>query len=117
MPVGRLGWALLSRHRRSEGAPERVKRQWLVCNSPDLYNIPNTPCAARDCKTCGEQVWVPMLFLPLVEAGELAPLCWSCHDLTGRPVGMHRLEVPIIESMGMMDQAQELLAEMNSHLD
>jgi hypothetical protein len=117
MGRGSVVGSLLALHRRAEGSTERVKRQWLVCNSPDLYHVPNTPCAARDCKTCGEQVWVPMLFLPLVESGELSPVCWPCHDATGRRVGMHRLEEPIIKSMGKMGEAQELLDYLNSHLD
>ena len=87
------------------------KRRWLVCNT--LAEGCRVASNIRDCR-CGAQVWVSALMTPLVDSGELRPMCWPCHRRTGRSVTIHDREIDELTRLGQLGEGWQVITEMNS---
>jgi hypothetical protein len=110
----------MSQHRKPDDAPKR--EGWLVCNTvgPGLVQgAGGYPCVIRGCRAedCDSQVWVSMLHLGRIEAGQLWPRCWECQARSGRPVTMHPAEVDYLTSARRLTAGQRTIAEMNEWLE
>ncbi|MGH3777954.1 MAG: hypothetical protein ACRDRR_19845 [Pseudonocardiaceae bacterium] len=66
---------------------------------------------------CGVQLWVNVVMLPTVEAGELAPTCWPCQRVTGKPVTMHDRTVQALTVAGRLEEGWRLIGAMNTEAD
>lgn len=119
-----LGW-LPARRESSRGdvakhsllEPEQPrKRDRLVCIY--LGEPSSAESAVRECRVqnppCGAQVQVPLLMVPFIESGELVASCRRCN--AGRPLKMHPHEMAHLEKRGLLEAAQNRLAEINEEL-
>lgn len=59
-------------------------------------------------------VWASTLMTPLVDSGELLPMCWPCHRKTGRSVTIHDREIDELTRLGRLEEGWQVIAEMNS---
>lgn len=64
--------------------------------------------------TCGAQVWVSAAMTPLVDSGELRPMCWPCQHTTGQSVTLHDSEIKILTELGWLEQGWRIIAEINA---
>jgi hypothetical protein len=80
---------------------------WVVCNSIA------EPSNLRICRQCGTQVCVPVAMTPLVDAGELRPICWSCHSTTSRSVTLHPLAIDALTKLGRLEEGWRLIGDIN----
>lgn len=71
------------------------------------------PSAIRECRICETQVLVAILMLPLVESGELYPLCRACNG--GRTVTMHPVEEAELARRGWLEAGWQRIAEINEN--
>lgn len=71
------------------------------------------PSAIRECRECGNQVLVALIMLPLVESGELYPVCRGCN--AGRTVTMHPVEEAELARRGLLEEAWERIAKINEN--
>lgn len=69
------------------------------------------PSAIRECRVCETQVLVALLLLPLVENGELYPVCRHCNG--GRTVTMHPVEEAELARRGWLEAGWARIAEIN----
>ena len=91
---------------------QRPRGRGLVC----IYFGEPTggePSSIRECRNCDKQVLVALLLLPLVESGELYPLCRHCN--AGRILTMHPVEEVELARRGLLEEGQRLLAEINEY--
>jgi hypothetical protein len=88
-----------------------AEAEWLVCNT--LAEGCRVASNIRDCR-CGAQVWVSTLMTPLVDSGELLPMCWPCHRKTGRSVTIHEREIDELTRLDQLEEGWQVIAEMNS---
>ncbi|MFY9808551.1 MAG: hypothetical protein WAK86_14945, partial [Pseudonocardiaceae bacterium] len=56
------------------GSVGSMGADWVVCNT--LADRCGEPSNLRNCRECDTQVWVPVAMTPLVDSGQLRPVCW-----------------------------------------
>ncbi len=88
---------------------------WVVCNP--LAEGCGEASNLRTCRQCDTQVWVPVAMTPLVEAGKLRPICWSCHHTTGRSVTLHPLAIDALTKLGRLEEGRRLMGDINNGTD
>jgi hypothetical protein len=91
---------------------QRPATKWLVCNG--IADGCEVASNLRDCTPCGSQLWVATFMTPLVDSGELRPICWPCHHKTGRSVTIHPREIQVLTDLGRLDEGWHIIGEMNS---
>lgn len=69
------------------------------------------PSAIRECRECERQVMVATLMLPLVESGQLYPVCHQCN--AGRTVTIHPVEEAEMARRGWLGAAWRRVAQFN----
>lgn len=84
---------------------------WVVCNP--VADGCGEASNLRSCRQCGTQVCVPVPITALVDAGQLRPICWPCHDTTGRLVTLHPLAIDALTALGRLEEGWRLIAEIN----
>lgn len=88
---------------------------WVVCTT--LAHGCSEPSNLRTCRECHTQVWVPVAMTPLVDSGELRPICWPCHNDTGRSVTLHPLAIDVLTKLGRLDEGWRYIADINDSSD
>lgn len=87
----------------------------MVCNT--LADGCGEPSNLRNCRECDTQVWVPVAMTPLVDSGQLRPVCWPCHRETGRSMTLHPLAVQAFTKAGRVEEGWRMIAEINEGAD
>ena len=108
----------MSRHRKPS---EPQWEGWLICNTVGPGVSQGThgyPSVIRECRAEDptRQVWVPMPYLDLVEAGRLWPRCWDCQVRLGASVTMHSIAQEQLTSMGRLEEGWRLVESVNRDL-
>jgi hypothetical protein len=88
---------------------------WVVCGT--VAEGCGEPSNLRTCRECDAQVCVPVPMTPLVESGELRPICWSCHRATARSLTLHPLAIKALNDIGRLEEGWRLIAEINEGTD
>jgi len=94
---------------------------YLVCNY--LGDGTSVPSNIRECRAddenrpdgvCGTELWVSVLMTPLVDAGQLIPICWICHVKMGGPfLRIHPEQMQMLIELGRVNDALAIVTEMN----
>jgi hypothetical protein len=54
---------------------------------------------------------------PLVDSGELRPICWWCHRTTGRSVTLHPLAINALTELGRLEEGWRVIGDINDGAD
>lgn len=85
----------------------------MICNG--VTEGAAAPSVLRQCH-CGVQVWVSTVMLPVVEAGELEPVCTPCGLQSGQPIAIHPRSLDVLTDAHQLAEAREIVAALNARL-
>jgi hypothetical protein len=88
-------------------------RSTLICNR--LVDGCAAPSGLRACR-CGTQLWVTTLMLPLVESGELTPVCAPCGTQEGRRIEIHPRTMEELIRRDQVDEAWQIVNVLNAEV-
>ncbi|MGH3687110.1 MAG: hypothetical protein ACRDRU_16965 [Pseudonocardiaceae bacterium] len=86
-------------------------RGTLVCNR--IGDGSAAPSVVRECH-CGAQLWVTTLMLPLVESGELTPVCAPCGTREGRQIDIHPRTMEVLIRRDQVAEAWQVVNALNA---
>lgn len=93
-----------------------VEQDILWCARTDF--APTAPSTTMRCADCGTEVWLSQEMRPLVEVGELKPVCGPCaadhyHNADDAVVTIHPLQIDALVECGALGFAMGLVDKMN----
>lgn len=84
---------------------------FLVCRS--LADGCEVACNLPECR-CGTQLWVSVVTTPLVDSGDLVPMCWRATGTPSAPPPSTPRTIEELTRRGRLDDGWRVIGEMNS---